>query len=147
MVILVAPLVLSGCVGLSHNLKTKTEVCYEHCLIYREHTIENLKMHNRNTIESSVSELKSFLGTPDEINVLDEGVTEWTYYGSTWLGVVPIVLIPIPLMLPVGKEQVRFRFNGDSFHSFEDSYNPYEVNFCSLVPVLSDPYGFCVINN
>ena len=33
----------------------------------------------------------------------------WTYkFGSIWEGVVPIVIVPIPLVLPVGREKVCF---------------------------------------
>ena len=39
-------------------------------------------------------------GTSDEV---------WTYRsGPIWVGVVPFVIIPVPLILPVAKEKVRF---------------------------------------
>ena len=39
-------------------------------------------------------------GNPDEI---------WIYkFGTTWSGVVPFVLIPIPILIPTGREEVQF---------------------------------------
>jgi len=44
--------------------------------------------------------------TPSRANARDE---IWTYkFGLIWKGVVPVVIIPIPLALPVAREQVQF---------------------------------------
>jgi hypothetical protein len=44
--------------------------------------------------------IRRLAGTPDEV---------WTYRsGPIWEGVVPFVIIPVPLVLPITKKKVRF---------------------------------------
>ncbi|MFT7464565.1 MAG: hypothetical protein ACI9EF_002921 [Pseudohongiellaceae bacterium] len=49
-------------------------------------------------------------GSPDSIEHLESGIERWTYYlGLPWNGVVLSALImPIPLLVPVGREWVSF---------------------------------------
>jgi hypothetical protein len=49
-------------------------------------------------------------GSPSQIHHAAGGSEEiWTYkFDTVWEGIMPIVIIPIPLMLPVAKEKVCF---------------------------------------
>jgi hypothetical protein len=54
--------------------------------------------------------LQKSWGTPDSIRHATGTSDEvWTYKsGPIWEGVVPFVIVPVPLILPVAKEKVRF---------------------------------------
>jgi len=60
------------------------------------------------------TEVRSAWGEPDEVTSLGDGTERWTYVGGLrWNGVVlVVVIVPIPLLIPVGREQVTFRFRG-----------------------------------
>jgi hypothetical protein len=62
----------------------------------------------------SDTEVRSAWGEPDEVTSLGDGTEQWTYVGGLrWNGVVLVVVfVPIPLLVPVGREQVTIRFRG-----------------------------------
>jgi hypothetical protein len=62
----------------------------------------------------SDSEVRRAWGEPDEVTKLGDGTERWTYVGGLrWNGVVLVVVfVPIPLLVPVGREQVTIRFRG-----------------------------------
>jgi len=62
----------------------------------------------------SDTELRSAWGEPDEVTILGDGTERWTYVGGLrWNGVVLFAaIIPIPLLVPVGRELVTIRFRG-----------------------------------
>ncbi len=53
--------------------------------------------------------LKSNWGEPDARMVDEAGTTVWTYHnGLKWVGASPVILIPLPLFAPSGKEKIQF---------------------------------------
>ena len=60
--------------------------------------------------------LRSNWGAPASIKAASEGTGElWTYdfKRQCWCGVMPMVIIPIPLMVPTGTEKVVFLLRDD----------------------------------
>ncbi len=56
--------------------------------------------------------LKAHWGTPTEVKTVSAETEEvWTYNlkRQCWWGVVPMVIIPIPLVVPTGAEKVAFQ--------------------------------------
>ena len=62
----------------------------------------------------SDTEVRRAWGEPDEVAKPGDGSELWTYTGGLrWNGVLLfVVIIPIPLLVPVGREQVTLRFRG-----------------------------------
>jgi len=60
----------------------------------------------------SDTEVRRAWGEPDEVTRPGDGTELWTYVGGLrWNGVVLLVVfVPIPLLVPVGREQVTIRF-------------------------------------
>jgi hypothetical protein len=60
------------------------------------------------------ADVKSQWGTPDKI---EDGATakqRWIYYdGLSWAGVIPMIGIGIPLLVPSGRDYVEMVFDGD----------------------------------
>ena len=88
---------LSGCVGVMivHNDES-TKI----------HEIEKAKKED---LLTKTILLKRY-GEPDE-----KSENQWTYYrdGFRYFGVMAVVLIPIPLIIPTGKEKNVYEFEGD----------------------------------
>jgi len=104
---------LQGCVGFA-VLKQHTEVINNPVIAsIRDSTYP---AHNRDSSEATnaldyTSEwLQKHWGSPDCIKHVSGHSEEiWTYkFRLIWDGVVPFVILPIPLAVPVGKEQVSF---------------------------------------
>ena len=69
-----------------------------------------------NAVVYSAAWLQDHWGKPASIT--HEGANDpgeiWTYkYDVIWEGIAPMVLVPIPLGLPVGREKVRFLLRDD----------------------------------
>lgn len=62
----------------------------------------------------SDTEVRRAWGEPDEVTNLGDGTEQWTYVGGLrWNGVLLlVVIVPIPLLVPVGRAQVTIRFRG-----------------------------------
>ena len=55
--------------------------------------------------------LQTHWGQPKHIRHADE-VQVWTYhFGPIWEGIMPCLIVPIPLVLPVGEKKIGFTFH------------------------------------
>jgi len=107
---------LQGCVGFL-TLKSNTKEINAP-VVYADRGIAN-PIRTRNsedknsimeTTECTTNWLQTHWGSPNSVSHVSVGSDEiWTYrIRAIWEGVVPCVVIPIPLALPVGSEKVRF---------------------------------------
>jgi len=95
-------LTVSGCIGFVTYLPN-------------ECTNENPKTYIRES-DNRIATKADFLnawGKPDKINVASKNTETWIYERHLWCGVIPIVLIGVPLLLPVCHGFERIEFEGD----------------------------------
>ena len=53
--------------------------------------------------------LRSNWGEPSNRAIDENGITVWTYNnGLKWVGASPVVIVPLPLFVPSGKEKIQF---------------------------------------
>lgn len=115
--ILFAALCISvqGCVGVVVP-KTRTKIINDPAVCaYRGVPDEVLTHDSREaggafTTNCTPEWLRTKWGAPDHISHDKANQDEvWMYKGDfAWVGVVPFVIVPIPLMLPLTREKVRF---------------------------------------
>ena len=105
-------LLVQGCVGAT-ILKTRTNTIQDPVVPdtsqYWPRQRETFDITN--TVVYTAGWLEAHWGKPTSISHagtdhLDE---IWTYrFGVIWEGVMPMILVPVPIALPVGREKVRF---------------------------------------
>lgn len=98
-------LLLSGCVGIG-VVHSKVEEYGDFALSGKP----NLRPNEKGAVTKA--ELKSKWGEPDKIkNADDPRQQRWVYYdGLSWAGVIPMIGIGIPLILPSGHDYVEITF-------------------------------------
>lgn len=112
---------LTGC---GYWVQVTTDVEYEsigigarrgslkHHSNYGNHTIG--KYEHRTSTSCTASFLLSKWGEPDEQSTSGEAVAKWTYYdGMKWVGASPVVILPLPLFVPIGRERISFSIEGN----------------------------------
>lgn len=107
---------LQGCVGLgAWTLGTRTEST-DHPTLHP--TRGSLDVHKAAPVTDivSASELRRTWGEPDRIDKRQDGTEEWAYKtpGFRWAGLVLyLVVVPLPVMVPVGSQTVSFVVHDD----------------------------------
>lgn len=110
--LLILCLLLQGCVGVGVE-KTQNQV-YPNPHISNFASADGLKYagsNNTNSLACTATWLEGHWGKPSRITRDETGTqTEtWTYkFGPIWNGVILVPMVPVPLILPVGREQVHF---------------------------------------
>lgn len=68
-------------------------------------------------------------GEPDKI-YLEDGIQVWKYNdGVNWIGICPIIGIPIPLILPIWQGKSEIYFDGNTAIKFYHNYTTWS-GFC-----------------
>ena len=62
---------------------------------------------------STKAEFLNDWGKPDEIISTSENEETWIYNRKLWCGVIPVLLLPVPLILPVCDGFDRIEFHGN----------------------------------
>ena len=89
---------LTGCIGISTHLDTDA----------RTDTSD----------KSTKAEVRTNLGSPDRVESKDGSDIWWYNRGVAWRGVVLwVVVVPIPLMAPVGMNHAKVSFRGNTVES------------------------------
>lgn len=53
-------------------------------------------------------------GEPDVRASLNDDISVWTYHnGLKWVGASPVVILPLPFFVPVGREEINFGIHAD----------------------------------
>ncbi len=107
---------LQGCVGVA-VLKPHTEVMSDPVVASIPNDAD--PAHQRSLSEAtnvlvySAGWMRTNWDNPNRVSHVQGGADElWTYnFRRIWVGVVPCVILPIPLMLPVGREKICFRLH------------------------------------
>ena len=104
---------LQGCVG-GGVLKTHTQTVPNPKIpdgAYAASLYSHDMSKTSNAVLYTSAWLQAHWGKPASVSHLGGAVQDeiWTYrFGPIWEGIMPIVVIPIPIALPVGRETVRF---------------------------------------
>lgn len=98
-----------GCLGVAFNGNHYGSTSTPRISSKPGHLLEGSDAH-----AVSDTEVRRAWGEPDEITKPGDGSELWTYTGGLrWNGVLLfVVIVPIPLLVPVGREQVTLRFRG-----------------------------------
>lgn len=100
-------LLLQGCVGVGVWSKERTTI--NNPSISEAARLDGV-MRGREGLDYTAPWLQSHWGAPKSISPGSAASEElWTYqFKQCWCGVIPMVVIPIPLVLPAGHEKVVF---------------------------------------
>lgn len=107
--VLALSLLLQGCVGIIVGGRDTTTI--KSPSINPIVALEGVGQGSHGT-EHTSEWLKSNWGSPASVKTVPgSGAERWTYdfTGHCWVGVMPVVIIPIPLMVPMGREKVVFQ--------------------------------------
>lgn len=104
----------SGCVGV--GVWSTEKASFYEPRIYETAGMDGVREQpyrgTTDTITYSSQWLQSHWGEPKSVRRTSSVPTEelWTYkFGTCWCGLVPMVVIPIPLVLPVKSEEIVFQ--------------------------------------
>lgn len=103
---------LQGCVGFV-IAKEHTEVTSNPVIALHRTSLFPAHAQKSNPVYTA-EWLQQHWGRPDRITRIGSGSTAvadevWTYrFGPIWKGVIPALIVPIPLVLPLGREKVSF---------------------------------------
>lgn len=98
----------SGCIGLIVNTpgecKIETPFTGIHDIFWDKGTVPKT---------STKADFLKEWGKPDEINSTSENEETWIYKRKIWCGVMPVLILPVPLILPVcdGFDRIKFKDN------------------------------------
>lgn len=131
-------LLLSGCVGLGVSVEGNQEMTLSNPRI-------NVQKNGLDPEENPAPWIKSedllyYWGEPDKKKQMEDGSVLWKYkFGLRWNGIGTLLgVIPLPLMLPVGKDYIEFKIENDWIVSATTKQNAqtavYGCVFILLVP-------------
>lgn len=137
LLIILVYLCLSGCVGYSAHGN------YE--LTVASPNISNVKgklVVDKSASYSTDERVKSNIiyknwGKPDEIVKTENDVEFWSYsFNNRWNGVYLFVVVPIPLFLPVGSDQIIFEVSKGVITQAKVKSNGFRSEYlCGIVPL------------
>ncbi|EEF61513.1 hypothetical protein Cflav_PD4191 [Pedosphaera parvula Ellin514] len=105
-------LLIQGCVGIGVS-KTRNEA-FQNPKISDVAYVSGLShtdASQTNVVVYTATWLENHWGRPARITHVgvDSQTEVWTYkFDIIWNGVTPVLLVPIPIILPVGREQIQF---------------------------------------
>lgn len=105
----VAALSLSGCIGAS--IYHDERISFEAPQIDPEGTVQS----GRSLDAISRADVECIWGPPAKLRRVGEREERWTYLSSDlrWVGVLLVVILPVPMMVPVGHESVTLTLKDD----------------------------------
>jgi hypothetical protein len=118
--LVIIPLMLSSCQGL---LTVYPGECAKTNPSLERHTLHNWFVDKPKHSESGTSLFKEDYikawGKPYEVRSVTEGRETWIYKRHLWTGIVPIWVLPVPILLPLGNGYDRIEFDGDKAMSIQ----------------------------
>jgi hypothetical protein len=116
---------LSGCLGL---IVAEPKECTKEAL--------SAGVIGASPTSSTKEKIVEVWGKPDEVITVSANEETWVYHRKLWCGVMPLILVPLPFMLPVcdGFDRVEFRGNKPvRLHSRQ--FDTYGYIVISLEPI------------
>ena len=104
---------IQGCMGLGGIIVTDHTVTIEQPLLSSEkgQIFDNYKASRT----ADTATVREYWGPPDSVSELAQGRLRWDYhYGLRWNGLgMLVIIVPVPLVLPLGHNYVSLEFEGD----------------------------------
>ncbi len=136
-----------GCIGVDVIRSQRIARCEQNCAIeeslgaYIVSTRDQDRLPRKDRLLDRTN-VRLKLLEPDEIH-FERDVERWTYSHGRWVGIVLWLGGPIPLLLPLGRDQLDLRFRGEQLLSATSMQTLDRSYMCTLLPVLADTGGFC----
>ena len=130
---------LSSCAGVMTMHNTDRELEHMKFTLGGKGFLNTYVDENQNYTKQEVLEV---WGQPESKET--EGLFEkWRYNQDSlaWAGVIPMFIVPIPLVAPVGKNGVVLTFEGDSLVKASEEYRDGGVAMCGWF-LMDHPSGF-----
>lgn len=141
--IAVLMLLLSGCAGVMTVHNPDTEIKDLNFKLASKGFLNTDATENSNYTKKSVLEI---WGKPDSIKV-NGAKEQWKYNqtGLAWAGLIPVIIVPIPLLVPVGKNGVVLVFQDELLISAIKNQREGNIAMCGyfLMDDSSGSKGFC----
>ena len=110
--VIAATLLTQGCVGIvTRHMETKT---FEPAIVEKKPATYSVcqRSEESGSVESPTGLwVKQSWGEPSKVRRVTRPTEDelWTYnFDHKWCGIMPCVIVPVPLLLPVGTERVIF---------------------------------------
>ena len=143
LLILLITIMLQGCVGgmvLHQNNRTFNGVG----VVNADMPPTTSKCKNASTNENTKT-IQSRYGLPTSIETNGDAET-WRYKGSLgWSGIVPILVIPIPLIVPTGHRDTVLNFSNGKLVSVTNEGTSGPAAVCGLLMLHNIEFG-CLVN-
>jgi hypothetical protein len=123
--VIICSLSLSGCIGL---IVAEPKECIKEA--------PSADLTGATQTSSTKEKILDVWGKPDEVITVSKNEETWIYHRKLWCGVMPLIFVPLPFMLPVcdGFERVEFRGNKPTrLHSRQ--FGSYGFILISLEPI------------
>lgn len=134
-------LLLSGC-GIGITFIGDKQRTYEHpniaVLKTRGHTVHGFNFPRDPRMIETVKEIKEYWGEPDKRLQLDDNTEQWEYGLDSfrWHGAILwILLIPIPMVIPVGHDYSALFIHNGQVVSVTDVRSGSSDFYCGFLPL------------
>jgi len=131
-VLLVLITFLTGCMGVV-TLGTNKETYGPNVILTGNQNKQLMKSSSPQQV-SKEDVLKKW-GEPSQ-KVKDGDLERWVYIQDdlSWTGIMPLLIIPIPLMIPTGHYRTSMTFSGDRLIDSESVTKATSAFFCGISP-------------
>lgn len=138
--LVVAPLA-TGCIGVIRYYDVVDQIDAPQIAPYDRRTLYSRPTWSRMTR----ADLEHLWGPPDSVEFVEgaegaERVERWNYESDTWHlhGIMPVLILPLPLVLPYGNSRVTMTLEGDEVTSAESLRSS---GGCALIGPFMGPEG------
>ena len=141
--LLAACLLVQGCVGFV-VVRPKAET-FKSPGVWDKAAINSVGSPVRGTNSPTTAWLQDHWGKPASVRPVSTGTQGefWTYkFGRAWYGVAPCLVVPVPLVLPLGREKVVFLVQGDRGVSADVVTTGFSGAMASMVGPDGSPVAF-----
>ena len=122
---------MTGCVGIGNIVSEEKNVQFNPAL--KEGTISSSIKPKHFTKE----DLTSLWGEPSQQIVADDGREGWVYNNRmAWGGAIVWVIIPVPLVAPIGYRSTTVYFDNNMTNDALYEYSRTPTKMCSLIPIM-----------
>jgi len=81
-------------------------------------------------------------GRPDKTEHVDAIRERWFYFnGLSWAGIIPMLILPIPLVIPTGHDYVELLFEGENAVNARTSQTGWSGFACGLLDTSGSNWG------